>query len=352
MASGRTTDIFDVSHFRDVLKDDVRVVTTLPVAHLRMTHAVERQPKLDATPEWIYDNLYSQLRKDHVMIIRGLDSGLADDLPLDLQRLRCRVEFQAFKFSPVIHELGMKLAFRMAAKGPFVALHLRLEQDVWVRTGCLPGLGKELDDAILKEREAKPEMLTARANLTVEERLQNGLCPLSSAMVTRILKALGASNRTRIFWAGGEPFGGDFALAPLKEAFAEIHTKWTLSDPNEMSVVRRHANMLAALDFIIALESDVFMPSHGGNMAHVLQGHRAFFGPRKFIMPNKRKLMSALLRDVSDDEFRDIVDEAQKETLGKLQFRTDRKGRDVIGYPAPECLHHPDYHGTSESRLL
>lgn len=93
--------------------------------------------------------------------------------------------FQALKFAPSILELGNKLAQRIQSKGPYLALHLRMEKDVWVRTGCLPGLSKEYDELIQSERRRRPELLTARSKMTFHERKLVGLCPLNAIEVTR-----------------------------------------------------------------------------------------------------------------------------------------------------------------------
>jgi hypothetical protein len=45
-------DIFDFEHFKNVLADDVRVVSSLPSTHL-MTKPVEGSPPLHVTPSWI-----------------------------------------------------------------------------------------------------------------------------------------------------------------------------------------------------------------------------------------------------------------------------------------------------------
>jgi len=45
-------DIFDLEHFKSVLADDVRVVSSLPSTHL-MTRPVEGSPPPHATPSWI-----------------------------------------------------------------------------------------------------------------------------------------------------------------------------------------------------------------------------------------------------------------------------------------------------------
>ncbi|CAI5955200.1 unnamed protein product [Closterium sp. NIES-65] len=220
------SEIFDVPHFQRVLRSEVRVVTTLPPHYLRAAPD-EKLPPTGSTPEWI-----------------------------------------------ISHLLPPKLVSRMAASGPFIALHLRLEPDVWIRTGCYPRLGPELDAAVDRERVGRPDLLTGRLNLTAEERFAAGLCPLTADVIVRLLKSFGATNRTRVFWAGAEPMGGaQLALAPLWMSFSVVHSKESLALPGELEVFARQANMLAALDFILCAGSNVFMPSHGGNMAHVIQAN-------------------------------------------------------------------------------
>ena len=108
------------------------------------------------------------------------------NLPLELQRLKCKVEFHALRYVPHLRDLGNRLVSRMTAGGrPYVALHLRLERDVWVRTGCSPGLGPDLDAEVQRLRSHKPDMLTSRMNLTSDERFAKGLCPLTTPIVTK-----------------------------------------------------------------------------------------------------------------------------------------------------------------------
>lgn len=73
----------------------------------------------------------------------------------------------------------------MRNQGQYLSLHLRMEKDVWVRTGCLPGLTPEYDEIVNSEREAHPELLTGRSNMTYHERKLAGLCPLTALEVTR-----------------------------------------------------------------------------------------------------------------------------------------------------------------------
>lgn len=96
-----------------------------------------------------------------------------------------QVAFQALRFAPRIQELGNQLAERMRSKGPYLALHLRMEKDVWVRTGCLPGLSRKYDELVNLERQRHPELLTARSNMTYHDRKLAGLCPLNALEVKR-----------------------------------------------------------------------------------------------------------------------------------------------------------------------
>lgn len=96
-----------------------------------------------------------------------------------------QVAFNALRFAKPVQELGNKIAERMQSKGPYLALHLRMEKDVWVRTGCLPGLSPEFDEIVKNERIQRPELLKGRSNMTYHERKMAGLCPLTAMDVTR-----------------------------------------------------------------------------------------------------------------------------------------------------------------------
>ncbi|KAI3912765.1 hypothetical protein MKX01_025088 [Papaver californicum] len=333
------SDIFDLEHFKKVLADDVRIVSSLPSTHLMSRPVEEKRTPLHVSPQWIRARYLKRLHRDGVLLLRGLDSRLSKDLPSDLQKLRCKVTFHALRFSPPILELGNKLAERMRSKGPYVALHLRMEKDVWVRTGCLPGLSHEYDEIVHNERKLWPELLTARSNMTYHDRKLAGLCPLNALEVTRLLKALGAPRSAMIYWAGGQPFGGKEALLPLTKEFSHFYNKDDLALPGELEPFANKASLLAALDYIVSEDSDVFMPSHGGNMGHAIQGHRAYAGHKKHITPNKRQMLPYFLNSsLPEPEFKRIIRELHRESLGQPELRTSKQGRDVTKYPVPECM--------------
>eukprot|EP00253_Pinus_taeda_P032044 PITA_32044 len=333
------SDIFDVKHFKKILKDDVRIVSSLPSTHLMSRPVEEKLTTLNVSPRWIRSRYLRRLNKEGVLLLRGLDSRLSKDLPPDLQKLRCKVAFHAIRFAAPIQELGNRLAKRMWNGGPYIALHLRLEKDVWVRTGCLPGSGSEYDQIIEKERRSHPALLTSRTNMTYTERKLAGFCPLNAMEVARLLKALGAPSNSRIYWAGGEPLGGKKALEPLMKLFPNLYNKQSLALPGELEPVANRASLLAAIDYIVALNSDVFMASHGGNMGRAIQGHRAYAGHRKHIIPNKRQMLPHFLdKTLAESDFNNIVRHLHNESLGQPVFRTEKSGRDVVAYPIPECM--------------
>ncbi|KAJ6354090.1 hypothetical protein OIU76_003010 [Salix suchowensis] len=300
------SDIFDLEHFKRVLANDVRIVSSLPSTHLITRPVVERRTPLHVSPQWIRSRYLKRLNREGVLLLRGLDSRLSKDLPSDLQKLRCKVAFSALRFAPPVLELGNKLAERMRNKGPYLALHLRMELDVWVRTGC------------------NPESLLVSA-------------PLNAMEVARLLKALGAPKSASIYWAGGQPLGGKEALLSLTREFPNFYNKEDLALPSELKPFANRASLMAAIDYIVSENSDVFMPSHGGNMGHAIQGHRAYAGHKKYITPNKRHMLPYFLNSsLPTAEFNRIIKELHRDSLGQPELRTSKAGRDVTKYPVPE----------------
>lgn len=90
-------------------------------------------------------------------------------------------------------------------------------------------------------------------------------------LLSRLLKALEAPKSAMIYWAGGKPFGGKEALLPLTREFPNLYNKENLALADELKPFSNKSSILAAIDYIVCEQSDVFMPSHGGNMGHVIQ---------------------------------------------------------------------------------
>ena len=87
----------------------------------------------------------------------------------------------------------------------------------------------------------------------------------------RLLKALGALGSARVYVAGGEPFRRNKALQPLLAEFPNVVTKEKLAQNRELSQYINKSSALAAIDYIVSLSSDVFVPSHGVKMGSAMQ---------------------------------------------------------------------------------
>ena len=87
-------------------------------------------------------------RKHKVIHFNKTDARLANNgLPVHLQMLRCRVNFEALRFTPQIEALGRKLISTLQKSGQFVVLHLRYEMDMLSFSGCAHGCsGKETEE--------------------------------------------------------------------------------------------------------------------------------------------------------------------------------------------------------------
>lgn len=89
----------------------------------------------------IFKSLYQQIlplvKKHKVLHLNRTDARLANNgLPLEIQKLRCRVNFNALKFTSRIEELGRRIVRILRQKGPFLVLHLRYEMDMLAFSGC------------------------------------------------------------------------------------------------------------------------------------------------------------------------------------------------------------------------
>ena len=89
-----------------------------------------------------------------------------------------------------------------------------------------------------------------------------------------MLRALGFGSDVHLYVASGEVYGGEETLAPLKALFPNFHSKETLASMRELAPFSSFSSRMAALDFIVCDESDVFSTNNNGNMAKILAGRR------------------------------------------------------------------------------
>jgi hypothetical protein len=103
---------------------------------------------------------------------------------------------------------------------------------------------------------------------------RHGKCPLTPEEVGLMLRALGYGSDVHIYVASGEVYGGEETLAPLKALFPNFYSKETIATKEELEPFSSFSSRMAALDFIVCDESDVFVTNNNGNMAKILAGRR------------------------------------------------------------------------------
>ncbi|GJN13607.1 hypothetical protein PR202_gb00329 [Eleusine coracana subsp. coracana] len=181
-----------------------------------------------------------------------------------------------------------------------------------------------------------------------------GNCPLTPNEVGSFLHAMGYPESTWIYLAAGEIYGGDKYLSKLRLYFPNLVTKEVLATKDELEMFNNHASQVAALDYIISVESDVFVPSHSGNMAKAVEGHRRFLGHRRTITPDRRglvKLFDLLEKGelIGGPKLSSLVTEMHKYRQGTPRERYSSlpgsKGRarlrteeSFYENPLPECI--------------
>ncbi|XP_020599769.1 uncharacterized protein At1g04910-like [Phalaenopsis equestris] len=311
------TEIFDVQWFISSLSKDVKIIKELPnkVGIVGATPYRMRVPR-KCTPICYQNRVFPALLKKHVVQLTKFDYRLSNKLENDLQKLRCRVNYHALRFTDPIRKMGETLTKRMKSKSKhFIALHLRFEPDMLAFSGCYYGGG---DNERMELGAIRKRWKTLHASNPDKERRQ-GRCPLTPEEVGLMLRALGFGNDVHIYVASGEVYGGEETLAPLKALFPNFHSKETLASKEELSPFSPFSSRMAALDYIVCDESDVFVTNNNGNMAKMLAGRRRYFGHKRTIRPNAKKLYSVCQNRTSMtwDVFASKVRTFQKGFMGE-----------------------------------
>ncbi|KAF5799195.1 putative GDP-fucose protein O-fucosyltransferase [Helianthus annuus] len=122
-------DIFDADHFITSLRDEVLILKQLP-------------PRLKKRVE--LGIILPLIQKYKVVHLNRTDARLANNgQPFELQKLRCRVNFHALRFTNQIEELGRRVVKLLRQNRPFLVLHLRYEMDMLPFSDCTQGCNAE-----------------------------------------------------------------------------------------------------------------------------------------------------------------------------------------------------------------
>lgn len=362
-------DIFDVDHFINVLKDDISIVRELPydfswstreyyATAIRATR-IKTAP-VHASAKWYLDNVLPVLESYGIAAIAPFSHRLAfNNLPMDVQRLRCKVNFQALVFVPHVRALGDALVSRLRypkkngafgteylqevtdvkgeqEAGKFAVLHLRFDKDMAAHSACDFGGGKAEKLALAKYRQTIWQGRVLNSQFTDEELRNQGRCPLTPEEIGLLLAALGFDNTTRLYLASHKVYGGAARISTLRELFPLMEDKKSLASSDERAQIKGKASLLAAVDYYVSMHSDIFISASPGNMHNALVGHRTYEN-LKTIRPNMALLGQLFLnKSIGWSEFQQAVVEGHENRQGQIRLRKSEQS--LYTYPAPDCM--------------
>ncbi|RVW50874.1 O-fucosyltransferase 16 [Vitis vinifera] len=258
------SEIFDVDWFIKYLSKDVKIIKQLPEKKGKTGTPYTMRVPRKCSERCYQSRVLPVILKRHIVRLTKFDYRLANKLDTDLQKLRCRVNYHALRFTVPILDMGRELVHRMRIRSKhYIALHLRFEPDMLAFSGCYYGGGEK-------------------------ERKELGA-------IRKRWKTLHVCLDVHIYVASGEVYGGEETLAPLKALFPNFYSKDTIGRKEELQPFAAFSARMAALDFIVCDESDVFVTNNNGNMAKILAGRRRYFGHKPTIRPNAKKLSRLFL---------------------------------------------------------
>ncbi|XP_059446833.1 rhamnogalacturonan I rhamnosyltransferase 1-like [Corylus avellana] len=345
--SSQFKDIFDMNHFITSLRDEVRILKELP----KELKIMEYLPCFHSMPpaSWsnmsFYDTVLPVIKKYGLLHFTKTDTRLANNgIPVEVQKLRCRVNYEALRFTPPIEKVGKKIIRLLRQKGPFLVLHLRYEMDMLAFSGCTQGCNDTEIDDLTKMRYAYPWW--KEKEIDSEKKRKQGGCPLTPEETALTLRALDIDPSIQIYVAAGNIYGGERRMAPLRAAFPNLLKKDTLLTPSDLKPFRKRSNLMAALDYSVSLESDIFVATFGGNMARVVEGHRRYLGFKTTIRLDRMVLVNLIDEykngTLSWNEFSQAVKTGHADRMGgptrRLEIPGKPKEEDYFYTNPQECL--------------
>ncbi|XP_044497059.1 O-fucosyltransferase 8-like isoform X2 [Mangifera indica] len=375
-------DIYQEEYFVNMLKDEVDIVKELP-PHLKYIDIeaigsviTDADIVKEAKPIDYVRKVLPILLRNGVVHFLGFGNRLGfDQLPSNLQRLRCKCNFHALKFVPKIQQAASVLVTRIRkyhsshtmldkqllenfmpnttakhnekARSPsrYLALHLRFEEDMVAYSQCDFGGGENERRELQLYREIHFPLLIERLKnlkpVSPAELRKLGRCPLTPEEAALILSGLGFKRGTYIYLAGSQVYGGKSRMDPFTSLYPNLVTKEILLTPSELEPFRNFSSQLAALDFIACATADVFaMTDSGSQLSSLVAGFRTYYGGGHApnLRPNKKRL-AAILSENSTIGWNDFKDRVRKMIEEGQKVRVRGYGRSIYRQPrCPECM--------------
>ncbi|XVE84735.1 hypothetical protein DITRI_Ditri17bG0036800 [Diplodiscus trichospermus] len=284
--------IYDVEHFIQTLKYDVRIVESMPEIRkngkTKKIKAYQIRPPRDAPISWYTTAALKKMQEHGAIYLTPFSHRLAEEIDNpEYQRLRCRVNYHALRFKPNIMKLSESIVDKLRAQGHFMSIHLRFEMDMLAFAGCFDIFNTEEQSILKKYRKEN----FAEKRLVYKERRAIGKCPLTPEEVGLVLHAMGFDNSTGIYLAAGELFGGERFMKPFWALFPRLENHSSVDSSEELAT-NNQGLLGSAVDYMVCLLSDIFMPTYDGpsNFANNLLGHRLYYGFRTTIRPDRKGL--------------------------------------------------------------
>ncbi|KAK9114849.1 hypothetical protein Syun_021646 [Stephania yunnanensis] len=237
--------LYNEDQFIAALAKDVIVVKTLP-KNLKWARRKKEIPSFrtvrTASPNYYRHHVLPVLKRHGVVELVISDGGcLQAILPQQLeeyQRLRCRVSFHALRFREDVQELATKVLYRLRTSGrPFVVFDPGMTRDALAYHGCAE-LFQDVHDELIQHRRLwmiKRGIIKQKLSVNSSELRYNGSCPLMPEEVGILLRAFGYPSDTIIYVSGGEVFGGQRTLIPLRAMFENVVDRTSLCTTRELS---------------------------------------------------------------------------------------------------------------------
>ncbi|KAJ8440070.1 hypothetical protein Cgig2_025269 [Carnegiea gigantea] len=352
--SSSFAEIFDVDHFINSLRNEVSIIKELPAEYSWSTREYYgtgiRETRIKTAPvhasvDWYLENVLPMLQRYGIAAIAPFSHRLAfDNLPKSIQRLRCKVNFESLVFVPYIRALGGTLVRRLRhsgdisgrSTGKYVVLHLRFDKDMAAHSACDFGGGRAEKLALAKYRQVIWQGRVMKTQFTDEELRYQGRCPLTPEEIGLLLAALGFSNNTRLYLASHKVYGGEARISTLRKLFPRMEDKRSLTTAEERANVEGKSSLLAAVDYLVSMESDIFISASPGNMHNAILGHRAYRNLNT-IRPHLALLGQLFLNKSMDwPEFQSAIVAAHKNRQGQTRVRKEKQS--IYTYPVPDCM--------------